>query len=79
MQQGARVCIASLEIKPKKLLGRLTRQAAGLAEPTENYIRAIHEWYEDKGGYLISWVQQSQIACWKCSYMRTNVTASICL
>ncbi len=48
MQQGARVCIASLEIKPKKLLGRLTRQAAGLAEPTENYIRAIHEWYEDK-------------------------------
>lgn len=48
MQQGARVCIASLEIIPKKLLMRLTRQAAGLAEPTENYIRAIHEWYEDK-------------------------------
>lgn len=27
---------------------RLTRQAAGLATPTEPYIRAIHEWYEDK-------------------------------
>lgn len=48
MEQGARICIASLEIKPKKLLRRLTRQAAGLAEPTENYIRAIHGWYEDK-------------------------------
>lgn len=48
MSQGARVCIASLEIKPKKLLMRLTRQAAALAEPTEDYIRAIHEWYEDK-------------------------------
>ncbi|PWY56058.1 bifunctional DNA primase/helicase [Legionella qingyii] len=48
MQQGARVCIASLEIKPKKLLKRLTRQAAGLAEPTPEYIRAILEWYEDK-------------------------------
>lgn len=48
MQQGARVCVASLEIKPKKLLMRLTRQAAGLADPSEGYIRAIHEWYEDK-------------------------------
>jgi twinkle protein len=48
MQQGARICIASLEIKPKKLLMRLTRQATGLAQPTENYIRATHEWYEDK-------------------------------
>ncbi len=48
MKEGARVCIASLEIKPKKLLMRLTRQAAGLKEPTEEYIRAIHQWYEDK-------------------------------
>ena len=48
MQQGARVCIASLELKPKRLLMRLTRQASALAEPTEEYIRAIHTWYEDK-------------------------------
>jgi len=48
MKQGARVCIASLEIKPKKLLMRLTRQASGCIEPTENYIRAIHDWYADK-------------------------------
>jgi len=48
MKQGACVCVASLEIKPKKLLMRLTRQAAGLAQPHEDYIRAIHEWYSDK-------------------------------
>lgn len=48
MKQGSRVCIASLEIKPKKLLMRLTRQTAGTARPAEGYIRAIHEWYEDK-------------------------------
>ncbi len=45
IQQGAHICIASLEIKPKRLLMRLTRQAAGIAEPTQEYIRAIHDWY----------------------------------
>lgn len=48
MNQGARVCIASLELKPKRLLMRLTRQASALAEPTREYIYAIHKWYEDK-------------------------------
>ncbi len=48
MTQGARICIASLELKPKRLLTRLTRQAAGLITPTVDYIHAIHEWYGDK-------------------------------
>ncbi|HAT1998358.1 TPA: AAA family ATPase [Legionella pneumophila] len=48
MQQGARVCIASLELKPKHLLMRLTRQAGALSNPTKEYIQAIHEWYQDK-------------------------------
>lgn len=47
IKQGAKVCIASLELKPKRLLFRLTRQAAGLRNPTEEYIRAIHQWYEN--------------------------------
>jgi twinkle protein len=46
MLQGAKVCIASLELKPKRLLMRLTRQASGLRQPSEQYIRAIHEWYD---------------------------------
>lgn len=48
MDQGARVCVASLEIKPRHLLMRLTRQAAALENPTEAYIEAIHSWYHDK-------------------------------
>jgi len=47
IQQGAKVCIASLELKPKRLLFRLTRQAAGMRDPSEEYIRAIHQWYDD--------------------------------
>lgn len=48
MKQGARVCIASLEMKPKRLLMRLTRQASALAEPSIEYIHAIHEWFGEK-------------------------------
>ena len=48
MKQGARVCIASLELKPRRLLMRLTRQVGAIADPTPDYIRAIHEWYENK-------------------------------
>lgn len=48
MQQGARVCIASLEIKPERLLLRLTRQATALALPSREHITAVHQWYADK-------------------------------
>lgn len=47
IDQGAKVCIASLELKAKRLLFRLTRQAAGLRSPSEEYIRAIHQWYDE--------------------------------
>jgi len=47
MKANTRVCIASLELKPKRLLHRLTRQAAGLAEPTIGYIEKINDWYGD--------------------------------
>lgn len=48
MKQGARICIASLELKPRRLLMRLTRQAGAIFHPTPEYIQAIHNWYEDK-------------------------------
>lgn len=48
MRHGALICIASLELKPKRLLARLTRQAGALPDPTESYIRAIHEWYGEQ-------------------------------
>jgi len=46
--QGERACIASMEFKPCRWLTRLTRQASAFAEPSIPFIRAIHDWYQDK-------------------------------
>lgn len=48
MRHGWRACVASMEFRPVRWLYRLTRQAAGLPEPSQPYIRAIHEWYADR-------------------------------
>jgi twinkle protein len=48
MKQKAKVCIASLELRPERLLMRLTLQASAVRKPTEQYIRAIHDWYKNK-------------------------------
>ena len=48
MQQDERCCVASMEFKPAKWLRRLTRQAAGMPMPSPDYIRAIHDWYQNK-------------------------------
>jgi twinkle protein len=45
--QGAKVCIASLEIKPHRLLGRMVRQAAGIGEPSREYIQKIFQHYHE--------------------------------
>jgi twinkle protein len=45
--QGAKVCIASLEIKPHRLLGRMVRQAAGLRQPSHKYIDSIFDHYHN--------------------------------
>jgi twinkle protein len=48
MKQGARVCIASLELKPAILLTRLTRQATGMDLPSKPYVEAVSNWFYDK-------------------------------
>jgi twinkle protein len=48
MQQGAKVCVASLELKPQKFLWRLTRQATSMAMPSREYVRAVFDWYDEK-------------------------------
>ena len=48
IQSGEKVCIASMELKPRILLKRLTTQAAATDHPTEQYIRAVHDWYHNK-------------------------------
>jgi len=46
--QGQRVCIASLEMKPEKTMLRMTRQAAGDARPSQEFIRSLHSWTDDR-------------------------------
>jgi len=48
MEQGERACIASLEIKPRKLLKRMTRQATAERLPHVDSIREAHIWYDGK-------------------------------
>lgn len=48
MKQEQRVCIASMEIKPSRLLERMTRQAAAMAKPSPNYLKHIFQAYTDK-------------------------------
>jgi twinkle protein len=45
IRHGKRVCIASMELKPNRLLQRITRQSAGLKSsvPSIPYIRAINQ------------------------------------
>lgn len=48
--QGERACIASMELKPARLLKYLTMQAAGMSRgfPSSEYHRAIVNWSQDK-------------------------------
>lgn len=50
MAQGRRVCIASMEIKPEKMLKQLTRQAAAVVGgiPSIPYIRTVMNWFGGK-------------------------------
>ena len=48
INQDAKVCIASLELKPSKLLHRLYRQAGGLRSPSAHFINAICDWLDEK-------------------------------
>jgi twinkle protein len=46
IQQGARVCLSSLEMKPAQTLKRLCKQVVGADRPTEGAIRAALHWLD---------------------------------
>lgn len=48
MDQGEKVCIASMEMKPAATMTRMCRQIAAVNRPTEELIRAIHVWTDNK-------------------------------
>ena len=52
MSQGARVCLASLELRPEIFLGRLAKQAAAMENPSNEYIQSIMEWFSGKLWYI---------------------------
>ncbi|MEI8396502.1 MAG: hypothetical protein WCF85_17350 [Rhodospirillaceae bacterium] len=45
-EQGARVCVASLEMVPGQLLKRAVKQAGNVDRPTEPYIREVIGWLD---------------------------------
>lgn len=45
-QQGARVCLASLEMAPAQTLRRMIKQAGNTDRPTERFIRDIMHWMD---------------------------------
>ncbi len=46
--QAAKVCIASMEMKPVATMARMVRQAATTARPSEDFIRSFHRWTDGK-------------------------------
>jgi twinkle protein len=45
---GQKVCIASMEMKPRDSMAKLSTQAAGVGCPGRDYIRAFHTWTNGK-------------------------------
>jgi twinkle protein len=45
---GAKPCIASLEMQPRRTMWRMVRQASGLAEPSVQYIKQFLGWMDRK-------------------------------
>lgn len=48
MQANQRVCIASLEMRPRDSMAKMTQQAAGVGVPSPRYIRGFHGWTNDR-------------------------------
>jgi twinkle protein len=41
-------CVASMELKPRRLLKRMAKQVSGLDRPSEEFLQAIGDWYDGK-------------------------------
>lgn len=47
-RQGQRVCVASLEMNPGRVMARMSRQAWGANEPSIDYIKKFHGWTDGR-------------------------------
>lgn len=77
MSQGFKCLIVSLEMKPRKTLRRMVRQAAGTDQPTVAFMRAFKEWTNGKL-WLLDHV--GNLETWKalavCRYARVELGAT---
>ncbi len=48
LRQGAKACIASMEIKPAMLLERMTKQACALPDPSEPFAEHVQDYWQGK-------------------------------
>lgn len=48
IDQGEKVCMASLEMKPFRTMVRMARQASGQAEPSPSFIKQFGRWTDGK-------------------------------
>lgn len=48
MREGQKVCIASMEMKPRDTMAKMTLQAAGVAQPSIPFIRGFHSWTDQR-------------------------------
>ncbi len=48
MDQHQRVCIASLEMAPPKVMARMARQAGGRLDVTVPFLKAFHRWTDNR-------------------------------
>lgn len=51
IEEGGRVCLSSLEMKPEQTLRRMTKQAGGVDRPTRPYLEQVLRWLDQ--GLLI--------------------------
>lgn len=48
MREGQKVCIASMEMKPRDTMAKMSQQAAGTDSPSPGFIRGFHNWTDGK-------------------------------
>jgi twinkle protein len=48
MREGQKVCLASLEMKPRDSMAKMTMQASGIANPSIPFIRGFSSWTDSR-------------------------------
>jgi twinkle protein len=61
IDQGAVVCVASLEMQPKQTLKRMVKQSGDVDVPSDQFMDRIFEWFDGKG-YMFNVVGKEKLS-----------------